>query len=139
MVLTVDMRADPDPDVRCHIEVSRIRIWRVLIDRRRPVNGDAAQNKAKKKWDVQPVAAAQQNMVPFNYEHPRLYQGRARSIRFMMRECQRVHALKLQLHGLVGRRNELKDLVRYKRSVRKLLRRRVNDIAGGKSNLLGSD
>ena len=44
-----------------------------------------------------------------------------------------------QLHGLAGRRNELKDLVRHKCSVRELLSRRVDDIALAKSNLFRCD
>jgi hypothetical protein len=51
-----------------------------------------------------------------------------------------VHALKPQLHGLVGRsRNELKDLIRHKCSVRELLSRRVDDIARAKSDLFRCD
>jgi hypothetical protein len=46
----------------------------VLIDRRRPVNGDAAHNKAKKEWHVQPVTPAHQDVVSFDYEHAWLYQ-----------------------------------------------------------------
>jgi hypothetical protein len=57
----------------------------------------------------------------------------------MMKGCRTVHSLKPQLHGLVGRRNELKDLVRYKCSVRALLSRRVDNIARAKSDLLGCD
>ena len=74
VVLARDMGAYPDSDVRCHIEVSRIRVWLVLIDRRGPVNGDAAQNKAKKEGHVQPVTPAHQDMVSFNHEHAWLYQ-----------------------------------------------------------------
>ena len=74
MVLTRDMGANPDSDIRCHIEVPRNRIWLVLIDRRSPVDGDAAQYKAKKERHVQPVTAAHQDMVSFNDEHAWLYQ-----------------------------------------------------------------
>ena len=69
MVLARDMGANPDSNIRCHIEVSCNRIWLVLIDRRSPVNGDAAQYKAKKKRHVQPVTPAHQDMVSFNHEH----------------------------------------------------------------------
>jgi hypothetical protein len=48
MVLARHMSADPDSDIRCHIEVSRDRIRLVLIDRRGPVNGNAAEDKAEK-------------------------------------------------------------------------------------------
>ena len=74
VVLTRDVCANPDSDIRCHIEVSRIRVWLVLIDRRSPVNGDAAQNKAKKERDVQPVTCAHKDMVSFSHEHAWLYQ-----------------------------------------------------------------
>jgi hypothetical protein len=82
MLLAGDMGANPDSNIRCHIEVSRSRIWLVLIDRRGPVNGDAAQNKAKKEWHVQPVTPAHQDMVSF---HDELCQQRARRARFMMK------------------------------------------------------
>ena len=69
MVLTGDMGADPDSYVRCHIEVSRHRIWFVLINRRGPVDGDAADDEAKKKRHVQPVTPAHEDMVSFSDEH----------------------------------------------------------------------
>ncbi len=74
MVLTRDMGTNPDSYIRCHVEVSRIRVWLVLTDRRGPVNGDAAQNKAKKERHVQPVTPAHQDMVSFDHEHAWLYQ-----------------------------------------------------------------
>ena len=52
---------------------------------------------------------------------------------------QRAHSPTPHAHGLVGRRNEEKDLVRYKRSVRELLSRRVDDIALAKSDLFRCD
>ena len=58
----------------------------------------------------------------------------------MVKGDQRVHALTSQLHGLVGRRrNELKDLVRLKCSVRELLSRRVDHVARAKSDLFRCD
>ena len=66
------MGAYPDSNIRCHIEVSRIRIWLVLIDRRSPVNGDAAENKAEKDRHIQPVTAAHQEMVLLDHEQARL-------------------------------------------------------------------
>ena len=74
MVLTRDMGANPDSDICRHIEVSRNRIWFVLIDRRRPVNGYAAQNEAKKEGHIQPVTPAHQDMMSFNHEHAWLRQ-----------------------------------------------------------------
>jgi hypothetical protein len=53
-----------------------------------------------------------------------------------MNGYQRVHFVKSQWQDLVGRRNEEKDLVRHKCSVRWLLSRRVDDIALAKSDLL---
>ena len=86
MVLTGDMGANPDSNIRCHIEVPRHGIWLVLIDRRSPVNGDAAQYKTKKERHVQPVTPAHQDMVSFHNEHSWLYQQRARRVRFMMKK-----------------------------------------------------
>src|SRR3984957_4333145 len=74
MVLARYMGANPDSDIRGHIEVSRNRIWLVLINRRRPVNGDPAQHKAEKERHVQPVTPAHQDMVSFHHEHVWLYQ-----------------------------------------------------------------
>lgn len=74
MALTWDMCADPDSDIRCHIEVSRNRIWPVLIDRRGPVNGDAAYDETEKEWHIQPMTPAHQNMVSHDHEHAWLYQ-----------------------------------------------------------------
>jgi len=51
------MRANPDADVSERVKGSRLPIWFVLIDRRCPINGDAAQDQAQKDWHVQPVAA----------------------------------------------------------------------------------
>src|SRR6267378_3105535 len=55
MMLSGHMGAYPDSNIRRHIDVSRIRIWLVLIDRRSPVNRDATQNEAKKDRHIQPV------------------------------------------------------------------------------------
>ena len=74
MVLTRDMGADPDSNIGGDIEVSRNRIWLVLINRRGPVNGNAAQNKAEEERHVQPVTAAHQPMVSFDDEHAWLNQ-----------------------------------------------------------------
>ena len=74
MVLTWDMGANPDSDIRCHIEVSRNRIWLVLIDRRSSVNGDVAYDESQKERHIQPVTPAHQDMVPFDHEHAWLWQ-----------------------------------------------------------------
>jgi hypothetical protein len=73
-MLTREVRANPDSDIRCHIEVSGIGIWLVLINRRGPVNGYAAQNEANKERHIQPVTPAHQDMMSFNHEHRRLRQ-----------------------------------------------------------------
>src|SRR6267143_1738877 len=81
------MGAYPDSNIRGHIEVSSIRIWIVLIDRRSPVNGDAAENKAEKDRHIQPVTAAHQEMVLLDHEHARLFRQCARKVRFISRGC----------------------------------------------------
>src|SRR4029079_16625337 len=75
------MGAYPGSNIRRHIDVSRTRIWLVLIDRRSPVNGDATQNEAKKDRYIQPVTPAHQEMVFPDDEHPRLFRQRARRLR----------------------------------------------------------
>src|SRR5712671_4572478 len=67
------MGAYPDSNIRRHIEVSRIRIWLVLIDRRSPVNRDAAENEAEKDRHIQPVAPTHQEMVLPDDEHAWLF------------------------------------------------------------------
>ena len=67
------MGAYPDSNIRRHIEVSSERIWRVLIDRRTPVNGDAAQTEAERDRHIQPVTPAHQEMMPLDHEHARLF------------------------------------------------------------------
>jgi hypothetical protein len=63
------MRAYPDADVRKRINASRLKIWFVMIDRRCPVNGNAAQDEAEKDWHVQPVAPPDQQVVSAHYTH----------------------------------------------------------------------
>src|ERR1700733_657017 len=67
------MRAYPDSNICHHIEVSGKRIWLVLIDRRTPVNRDAAQNEAEKDRHIQPVTPKHQEMMPPGHEHARLF------------------------------------------------------------------
>src|SRR6266481_4006919 len=87
MMLSGHMGAYPDSNIRRHIDVSRIRIWLVLIDRRSPVNRDATQNEAKKDRHIQPVTPAHQEMVFPDDEHARLFLQRARRVRFAIRRC----------------------------------------------------
>ncbi len=135
MVLTRDMGANPNSNIRRNIEVASKRIWLVLIDRRSPVNRDAAENEAEKDRHIQPVTPAHQKMMPPGHLHARLFRQRARGDRFSYVEL---------LHGsspgglmlvVAGRGDELKDLVRSQRSVRQLLGRRIDDIAGAQSYL----
>src|ERR1700694_5563975 len=79
--------AYPDSNIRRHIEVSRSRIWLVSIDRRSPVDGDAAENEAEKDRHIQPVTPAHQEMVLLGHEHAGLFQQRARRVRFISRSC----------------------------------------------------
>src|SRR5260370_9101946 len=65
------MGAYPDSNIRRHIDVSRNRIWLVSIDRRSPVNGDAAQNEAQKDRHIQQMTPAHQEMVLLAYDHAR--------------------------------------------------------------------
>src|SRR5580700_11065727 len=79
------MGAYPDSNIRRHIEVSCVRIWLVLIDRRGPVNRDATQNEAEKDWHIQPVAPAHQKMMFPDDEHTQLLRQRARRGRLTIR------------------------------------------------------
>src|SRR6267378_6624513 len=85
------MGAYPDSNIRRHIDVSRIRIWLVLIDRRSPVNRDATQNEAKKDRHIQPVTPAHQEMMFPDDEHARLFLQRARRFRFTIRRHRMTH------------------------------------------------
>ena len=140
MVLTRDMGANPDSDIRCDIKVSGNQIWLVLLNRRGPVNGNAAQNKAEEERHIQPVTPAHQDMVSFNHEHVCSFKQRARSVWLVIQRSHMVHWASPLLAGVLGRRgNKEKDLVRYKCSVRELLSRRVDDIARAESDLLRCD
>src|SRR2546427_5375596 len=75
------MGPDPDSNIRRHVDVFRSRIWLVSIDRRSPVDGDAAENEAEKDWHIQPVTPAHQEMVLLGHEHAGLFQRRARRVR----------------------------------------------------------
>src|SRR5580692_781863 len=63
------MGAYPDSDICRHIEISGKRIWLVLIDRRTPVNRDAAQNETEKDRHIQPVTPPHQQMMPLGHQH----------------------------------------------------------------------
>jgi hypothetical protein len=70
---TGHMGAYPDSNIRCHIEVSGNWIWLVLIDRRTPVNREAAQDEAEKDRYIQPVTPTHQEMMSPSHEHGRLF------------------------------------------------------------------
>ena len=65
--------AYPNADVREIVEVAGLRIWRVLIDWRCPVNGYSANDEAEKEWHIQPMTPSHQEMVLFGHEHGRLF------------------------------------------------------------------
>ena len=58
------MRAYPYADVCKGIEIPGQWVWFVLVDRRCPINGHATQDEAQKDWQIQPVAAPHQAVVP---------------------------------------------------------------------------
>src|SRR6266851_5508825 len=118
------MGAYPDSNIRRHVDVSRNRICLVSIDRRSPVNGDAAQNKAEKDRHIQPVTPAHQEMVLLGYEHARIFRQRARRVLFIISGWWMAHRPEPLLLGIGRHRwSDYKDLVRGKRSVRQLVRR----------------
>ena len=129
------MGAYPDSDICRHIEVSGKRIWIVLIDRRTPVNRDAAQNEAEKDRHIHPVTPAHQEMMPLGHEHARLFRERARRVQFSYVALWHGSSPGGLLLVVAGRGDELKDLVRSQRSVRQFLGRRIDDIAGAQSHL----
>src|SRR6266851_10180720 len=73
--------AYPDSNIRRHIDASRIRIWFVLIDGRCPVNRNAADNKAEKYRQIQPVTPPHQEMMLPGNEHAGLFPQLARRVR----------------------------------------------------------
>src|SRR6266404_3751681 len=85
------MGAYPDSKIRRHIEVSGKRIWLVLIDRRTPVNRNAAQNEAEKDRHIQPVTPAHQEMMPLRHEHARLFRYGARRDPLFTWRCGTAH------------------------------------------------
>src|SRR5258705_10807758 len=72
--------AHPDSNIRRHIDVSRIRIWFVLIDGRSPVDRNAADNKAEKYRQIQPVTPPHQEMMLPGHEHAGLFPQLARRV-----------------------------------------------------------
>src|SRR6476660_7235794 len=70
--------AHPDSNICGHIYASRSQIWFVLIDRRSPVNRDAADNEAEKYRQIQPMTPAHQEMMLLGYEQAGLFHRRAR-------------------------------------------------------------
>jgi hypothetical protein len=67
------MGAYPDSNVCCHIEVSDEWIWLVLIDRRTPVNRDAAHDETEKDRYIEPVTPAHQEMMSPGHEHAPMF------------------------------------------------------------------
>src|SRR6516164_2045412 len=63
------MRAYPYTDVRKRIDIPGQWIWFVLVDRRRPIDGQATQDETEKDWHVQPMAAPHEQVVSANYTH----------------------------------------------------------------------
>jgi hypothetical protein len=86
MMLSGHMGAYPHSKIGRHIDVSGIRIWLVLIDRRSPVNRDATKNEAKKDRHIQPVTPAHQEMVPPDDDYARLFRQRAPRVRVHSQE-----------------------------------------------------
>src|SRR5258707_6801740 len=67
------LSAYPDSNIRHEVEVPGNRIGLVLINRRSPVNRNAAQNEAQKDRHIQPVTPADQEMMHPGHEHARLF------------------------------------------------------------------
>src|SRR5882762_4069133 len=77
-----NMVAYPDSHTRREVEVPGNRIGLVLINRRSPVNRNAAQNEAQKHRHIQPVTPADQEMMPPGHEHAGLFRWHTRGDRF---------------------------------------------------------
>src|SRR6267154_4712096 len=58
-----NMSAEPDTGISKVVGVACLRVRTMLIDRRRPVNGDAAHYQAREKQNVQPMAHSYQQVV----------------------------------------------------------------------------
>src|SRR5258708_6889401 len=58
-----DMIAEPDTGIGKVVGVACLRVRTMLIDRRRPVNGDAAHYQAREEQNVQPMAHSHQQVV----------------------------------------------------------------------------
>jgi hypothetical protein len=74
VMLSRDMSANPNTNIRHHIDITRLRIRFVLEDRRRPVNGHAAKGETQKNGHVQPVTPAYQEVVFTDYRHAGFFQ-----------------------------------------------------------------
>ncbi len=81
------MRTYPDADVREIVEVTGLRIWFVLVNRRSPVNGNTAQDEAEKYRHIQPMTPSHQKMVLLGHEHAPLFRKRACAGRFIFSKC----------------------------------------------------
>src|SRR5258706_15674330 len=67
-----DMSAEPDTRIGKVVGVASLQVGTMLIDRRRPVDGDAAHYQAREKQNVQPMARSHQQMVFAGKTHARL-------------------------------------------------------------------
>src|SRR5579862_8127264 len=83
--------AYPDSNIRREVEVPGNRIGLVLVDRRSPVNRNAAQNETQKDRHIQPVTPADQEMMPPGHEHGRLFRWRTGGDRFGTWSCGPAH------------------------------------------------
>src|SRR6267378_6223254 len=103
--------AYPDSNICREVEVPSNRIGLVLINRRSPVNRNAAQNEAQKDRHIQPVTPADQEMMPPGHEHAGLFRWHTRGDRFRTWSCGPAHSRHL-LSIATGCGRDLKDLVR---------------------------
>src|SRR5580693_8644608 len=129
------MGAYPDSDICRHIEVSGKRIWIVLIDRRTPVNRDAAQNEAEKDRHIHPMTPAHQEMMPLGHEHARLFRERARRVQFSYVALWHGSSPCGLLLVVAGSGDELKDLVRSQWCGWEFIGRRIKYFDGAQSRL----
>src|SRR5215469_5982768 len=84
MMQSGHVRAHPDANVGQWIKAPRLRIGFVPIKRRCPVNGHATEDEAEKDWQVQPVTAPDEQVVPANNTHAGFRLRRACSDSFVL-------------------------------------------------------
>jgi hypothetical protein len=123
------MGAYPDSDVRRHIEVSPSRIWLVLINRRTPVNRNAAQDEALEGSEC---SASDSSARGDDASWPRAYLTvpAPRSWRSLLWRSF-PDAL---LRCVAGCSYELKNLICGQCSVRELLSRCIDGVASAQSH-----